>query len=246
MESIGMGDSSKCPLCTRVEDNEHRVKQCPYLEMPIQLVRDLYHPIRDKQGARIEPSRICLEHQQESLESEQGILMWTAIAALWRYRCEVRYQRTTPTRQGFMGWWDGELWRWGQEETTAVPVSSIQRARKAIRSWLQNKGRLDRRADPGIPKEQNKKKAQEERKKELKKKVIEKYNLLEPPEEGVQRVWTDGSQQAGTDGRQYAGYGAWFGEGHALNFSAPLQGHQQTNNRAEMMAAIEVLGLVPR
>ena len=123
-----------------------------------------------------------------------------------------------------MGWWDGELRRWGQEEATAVPVASIQRARKAIGSWLQNKGRLDCRADPGIPKEQNKKKAQEERKKELKKKVIEKYNLLEPPEEGVQRVWTDGSQQAGTDGRQYAGYGAWFGEGHALNFSAPLQG----------------------
>ena len=62
----------------------------------------------------------------------------------------------------------------------------------------------------------------------------------------MQRVWTDGSQQAGTDGRQYAGYGAWFGEGHALNFSAPLQGQPQTNNRAEMMAAIEVLGLVPR
>jgi hypothetical protein len=153
-----MGDSSKCPLCTRVEDNEHRVKQCPYLEMPIQLVRDLYHPIRDKQGARIEPSRICLEHQQESLESEQGILMWTAIAALWRYRCEVRYQRTTPTRQGFMGWWDGELRRWGQEERRRCQCL-IQRARKAIRSWLQNKGKLDRRTDPGIPKEQNRKKA---------------------------------------------------------------------------------------
>ena len=68
------------------------------------------------------------------------------------------------------------------------------------------------------------KKAQEEKKKELKKEVIEKYNLLEPPEEGVQRVWTDGSQQTGTAGQQYAGYGAWFGKGHALRGDVGAQG----------------------
>ena len=109
MESIGMGDTDKCPLCLRVEDNEHRVKQCSYLEVPIQLTRDLFLPIRDKQGRRIEPSRMCLEHQQKSLETEQGVLMWTAIAALWRYQCEVRYQRTQASREGYLGWWDGEL-----------------------------------------------------------------------------------------------------------------------------------------
>ena len=48
------------------------------------------------------------------------------------------------------------------------------------------------------------------------------------------------------DGTQYAGYGAWFGEGHALNFSAPLQGSLQTNNRAELTAAIEALKQAPR
>ena len=70
--------------------------------------------------------------------------------------------------------------------------------------------------------------------------------MLEPRREGVQRVWTDGSQQTGVDGKQYAGYGAWSGEGHALNFSAPLQGSLQTTNRAELTAAIEVLKLAPR
>ena len=28
-ESIGMSNTNTCPLCTGVEDNEHRVKQCP-------------------------------------------------------------------------------------------------------------------------------------------------------------------------------------------------------------------------
>ena len=110
---------------------------------------------------------------------------------------------------------------WLLRETTAVPAASMQRVRKATRSRLGNRAKLERRADPGIPKEPNKKKAQEERKKALKTEAIEKYNLLEPPREGVQRVWTDGSQQTGLDGKQYKGYGAWFGEGHALNFSAP-------------------------
>ena len=59
-------------------------------------------------------------------------------------------------------------------------------------------------------------------------------------------MWTDGSQQTGVDGKQYAGYGAWFGAGHALNFSAPLKGNLQTNNRAELTAAIEVLKIAPQ
>ena len=33
----------------------------------------------------------------------------------------------------------------------------------------------------------------------------------------------------------------WFGEGHALNHRAKLMGPSQTNNRAEMTAAIHAL-----
>ena len=36
---------------------KHRVKQCLYLEVPIQLTRDWYHPIKDRQGKIIEPPR---------------------------------------------------------------------------------------------------------------------------------------------------------------------------------------------
>ena len=72
MESIGMGDTDKCPLCLRVEDNEHRFKQCPYLEVPMQLTRDPYLPIKDQQGRRIEQSRICLENQQKSLKQNKA------------------------------------------------------------------------------------------------------------------------------------------------------------------------------
>ena len=72
------------------------------------------------------------------------------------------------------------------------------------------------------------------------------HALDKAPPEGVQRVWTDGSQQQGTDGKEYAGYGVWFGEGHALNHRARLRGEVQTNNRAEMTAAIHALEVTLR
>ena len=246
MESIGMSNADKRPLCTRVEGNEHRGKQCSYLEVPTQLTRDLYHPIKDGQGKIIEPSRICLEQQRISLETEQGILVSTVVAALWRYRCKVRYQRTSASREGCLAWWARELRQWEQEEATTVLTGSMQRVRQAIRAWCINRSKLERRENPGIPEEPNKKQAQEERKQLLEQEIIDRYNLLEPPREGIQRVWTDGSEQEEEDGKQYAGYSAWFGEGHTLNVSDPLEGSVQTNNRAELTAAIEVLRSVPK
>ena len=81
MESIGIRNTNKCPGCTRVADNEHRVKQCPHLAVPIPLTRDLCHPIKYGQDKIFEPLGICLEHQRISLETEQGLLMWTAVTA---------------------------------------------------------------------------------------------------------------------------------------------------------------------
>ena len=43
-----------------------------------------------------------------------------------------------------------------------------------------------------------------------------------------------------------AKYGAWFGEGHTLNFNAFLEGSVQTNTRAEPTMAIEVHRLMPK
>ena len=84
----------------------------------------------------------------------------------------------------------------------AVPQASIQRARRAIGAWLSNRAKMELRADPGIPKEANRKATQYGRKQQLKTEVIERYNLLEPPEEGIQRVWTEGSHQKGANGKQ--------------------------------------------
>ena len=83
------------------------------------------------------------------------------------------------------------------------------------------------------------------RKEEHKERVLRIRALDSPPVDGTRRVWTDGSQQKGVDGKDYAGYGVWFGGGHALNYKSKLEGLLQTNNRAEMSAAIHALRVTP-
>ena len=45
---------------------------------------------------------------------------------------------------------------------------------------------------------------------------------------------------------RFAGYGAFWGDGHPFNASAPLGGALQTNNRAELQALAYVLGVEVR
>ena len=96
--------------------------------------------------------------------------------------------------------------------------------------WITGGAKIPQRFDPGIPQiEKTTADTQQERKEVHKKWVLQVHALDKAPLEGVQRVWTDGSQQQGIDGKEYAGYGVWFGEGHALNYRAPLRGEVQTN-----------------
>ncbi|CAE8633519.1 unnamed protein product [Polarella glacialis] len=55
-------------------------------------------------------------------------------------------------------------------------------------------------------------------------------------------VFTDGACSNNQDDRfRRAGYGAYWADGHALNFSLALEGWAQTNNRAELMAVIQTI-----
>lgn len=55
------------------------------------------------------------------------------------------------------------------------------------------------------------------------------------------RVWTDGACRGNGKKRPRAGCGAFFGVGDPRNVSEPLPGALQTNQRAEMFAAIRAL-----
>ncbi|KAJ8061797.1 hypothetical protein OCU04_009591 [Sclerotinia nivalis] len=59
------------------------------------------------------------------------------------------------------------------------------------------------------------------------------------------KVWTDGSSRGNGKAGAVAGYGVFFGDGDERNISAPLEGTPQTNQRAELTAALRALEIVP-
>ena len=98
--------------------------------MPI--IRDFLPPAQAYQDSHGWPSgaiQTCLDHPELSLRWEQGIFMWSAVAALWRYRCEVHYGRTEPTKEAFAAFWMSELGHWGRREPVAISPRSAQRVR---------------------------------------------------------------------------------------------------------------------
>ena len=70
MQRMQMSDSLNCPPCGFVEDHEHGVKKCRYLDRPITLISGLYKLTTMATGRRIEPSRVCLDMPEVSLKTE--------------------------------------------------------------------------------------------------------------------------------------------------------------------------------
>ena len=65
---------------------------------------------------------------------------------------------------------------------------------------------------------------------------------LETLEEGKVVIYTDGACICNQrPSLRRAGVGIWWGNGHAKNYSAPLPGQVQTNQRAELAAVIFAL-----
>lgn len=67
----------------------------------------------------------------------------------------------------------------------------------------------------------------------------------EDDDDGVIKVYTDGSSRANGQAGARAGFGVFFGQGDPRNVSEPLPGEPQTNQRAELMAIQRALEVVP-
>ena len=64
-------------------------------------------------------------------------------------------------------------------------------------------------------------------------------------DDGVLRIYTDGSSLANGKAGSRAGLGVYFGDGDPRNLSERLPGEPQTNQRAELMAMVRALEIAP-
>ncbi|TKX19470.1 ribonuclease-like protein 2 [Elsinoe australis] len=65
-------------------------------------------------------------------------------------------------------------------------------------------------------------------------------------DDGMLRIWTDGSSRGNGTANAIAGVGVYFGPGDKRNVAEPLAGPRQTNQRAELTAILRALELSPR
>ena len=132
-----------------MEDHEHRLKKCAYLEVPFQLVRAMFKRVK-VYGQVVEPSRMCLEHPEVSLRTTQGVVLWTAIHALWNYRCEVQFGRQKLDTKKYLAMWLGNLREWGKWEEMSVDKKHMERVKAGLAAWIHNRRRLEQLEEPGL------------------------------------------------------------------------------------------------
>lgn len=82
-------------------------------------------------------------------------------------------------------------------------------------------------------------------KKKDSKKSEDKTADAEDDDDGVLKIYTDGSSRSNGQLGARAGFGVFFGQGDPRNVSEPLRGEPQTNQRAELTAIQRALEVAP-
>ena len=93
--------SKLCPLCHRLEDHEHVLRPCRCSAFIFDIVRKAFGLVQ-REGGRVQPSRLFFEELALSLQSTQGLILWAALNAQWVLRCEARFQPAQPSLNDFV------------------------------------------------------------------------------------------------------------------------------------------------
>ena len=169
LQQKGIRDTALCPSCQRVEDHERRLKKCTYLDVPFQLVRAMFKRVK-LDGKVVELSRMCLETPELLLRTTQGVVLWTAIHALWNYRCEVQFGRQKLDAKKYLATWLVSLREWGKWEGMSVERRHIDSVKASASAWMHNRRRMEQLEEPGLISGESKEARKIKRKEEIKEK----------------------------------------------------------------------------
>ncbi|ESZ95707.1 hypothetical protein SBOR_3927 [Sclerotinia borealis F-4128] len=137
-----------------------------------------------------------------------------------------------------------EEWADAKEQIEGVKGPKFKRfaTREEAEEFVREGGKASKKAKTGAEKE-----GKDEEKKVVKGKgkVTVEENAQAFSGADTVKVWTDGSSRGNGKVGAVAGYGVFFGDGDERNISAPLEGNPQTNQRAELTAALRALETVP-
>ena len=100
------------------------------------------------------------------------MVLWTAIHALWNYRCEVQFGRQKLDTKKYLATWLVKLREWGKWEEMSVEKKHMERVKAGLAAWIHNRRRLEQLEEPGLIRGESKETRKRKRKEEIKEQVV--------------------------------------------------------------------------
>ena len=261
--------TDKCPLCSQKETIKHAMVECPMFKAAAAVIQHYYGQVTTENGTSTVRDMMESDDQEWLLKTNQGWAMWSARSAHWRYRCEVK-AGASPVFTSYLTTWLRELCEWvgfytGERreqwkgfqksleqlrDTGVQPRQGEVQVHGGLHAWWQTHTECftqEKSAD-----NHNWQRATEPRPKRPRQAgpgVLQGVQdlIAELVEKGYRIVYTDGSSKrlSHKDMRRAGGFGVFAAEddqGPEVRFCGHVPTHhRQTNNGAELWAAVEAL-----
>ena len=225
MERLG---GKFCPLDGRVTDHAHVLKNCSFSAFGFDTVRKAVGLV-DREGTKVEPSRLLLDRPEISLRTTHRLVLWAALKAPWKIRCAAKYQHQKAALEDFVALWAGILERWTGERNMWCSRADLHHLIAQLHGWCESRSMFRRAPTAPTTAVKKSQKVDALHLKEAKWGAQKKKLLQEL--EGLQRegrvvAYTHGSAKR-ICGWMQAGYGVWFGPGHKANHTAHVPAHER-------------------
>ena len=261
--------TDKCRLCSQKETVKHAMVECPMFKAAAPVIQHYYGQVTADNGTSTVRDMMESDDQEWMLKTNQGWAMWSARSAHWRFRCEVK-AGASPVFTSYLTTWLRELCEWvgfytGERreqwkgfqksleqlrDTGVQPRQGEVQVHGGLNAWWQTHTECftqEKSAD-----NHSWQRAMEPRPKRPRQAgpgVLQGVQdlIAELVEKGYRIVYTDGSSKrlGHKDMRRAGGYGVFTAEddqGPEVRFCGYVPTHQrQTNNGAELWAAVEAL-----
>ena len=261
--------TDKCPVCSQKETVKHVMVECPMFKAAVAVIQHYYGQVTTDNGTSTIRDMMESDDQEWLLKTNQGWAMWSARSAHWRYRCEVK-AGASPVFASYLTTWLRELCEWvgfytGERreqwkgfqksleqlrDTGVQPRQGEVQVHGGLNAWWQiHTECLTQEKSADNHSWQRATESRPKRPRQAGPGVLQGVQELiaELVEKGYKIVYTDGSSKrlSHKDMRRAGVFGVFAAEddqGPEVRFCGYVPTHyRQTNNGAELWAAVEAL-----
>ena len=236
-----------CPLDGQPETMEHALRTCKYLPFIFDTVDKWFPHLVINGNACNSVVRLLYDFPGEALLHPPGILAWSGILTNWEQRQIAKHKGDDPGWHLFLASWIRRLTKWQLLSTPLLHIDQLAGFLDAL-IGLRDKVTLvhpQLNPDPPTPPPSRAHRRRQEKHGRKISRALQVTDLVEDLEQkGYVLAWTDGSSKKVKGIGDIVGYGVYAEPDVSFSTFLPT-GERQTNNTAELFAAVKALQLFP-